>query len=274
MSGRPPLPGGAIGVWGRAWLARIPLEEDGRERCLRLRLVPGEGVFDDGLGAPTRLWLRGPELDPRTLTEVLGLPWAELWVGEADERVRVMWTASGATTRRAFFHERVPRSGWSSLRTLLAVPKVEVRSSATDGPRVALRFERSRAAFPAGVARLDARALFEWGLEAPRARMRGLRFAASPRGETIVTGDALPPLSGPRYSLRHGVALPLGEKFAPIDAPSLIAEQLKLTSDEVAIFDTPEAYLRLGAESWVGLSRAALRATWPDWSATVEGAGR
>lgn len=270
MNGSPPLPESALGVWGRAWLARIPLEEGARERCLRLRLVPGEGAFGDEAGK-SRLWLRGPELDPRTLTEVLGLPWAELWVGDADERVRVTWTTSGVTTRRDLFAQRVPTSGWSSLRVLLSGPELEVRRSVPQRPRVALSFARSSAMSPAGLARIDGRTLFEWGLRAPRARLRGLRFAASPRDETIVTGDRLPPLFGPRYSLRHGIALPLGQRFAPIDAPALVAKQLKLTVDEVAIFDSPDEYLRLGAESWVGLSRAALRATWPEWSTAREG---
>ncbi|MEM7261135.1 MAG: hypothetical protein AAF488_04030 [Planctomycetota bacterium] len=209
--------------------------------------------------APDAVWLRGPERSEPLELRLRTIP--DLAIFERPD------------------HRRLRPVGWSVATDLL--PTLEFRplmdacplafrpqAPNTGTERVPLRLMRSHEPVPAGLLETEAALWIEFAETAPSWRLERTRFVAT-HSRVRIAGDELPPLPGQRYSLRHGIAVPLGWRIAPIEAPQLLASMFALSDETVAVFPVPEdpdaplRYDRHESSDWIRSDRSAVRTTWP-----------
>jgi hypothetical protein len=199
------------------------------------------------------VWLRGERLAEDLELELRKLPGARRFsVGE-----RGVLTPEGARIPRGM----LPDAQWQPLSEWLTpAPQPPALAGRTDR-RVALRLVRADHEEPATVL---VTTLAEWAVyacDAPLVRLRRLRFATAADGRTAVRGDPLPPLPGPRYVERGGVAVPCGFRLMPEVDPLNLRSLLGTAADDLALFHEDGSWEWIAAADFVAATRANVRAT-------------
>ncbi len=231
------------------WIARLPV--DRFDALGTLRCTPGVEIAK----GDEHCWLRGTALSPDVERTLRSIPDARLFEPH-DDALRPVGKRVATSLLPSDFSEPFRPIRDAFPMTIDAHPALD-----RPEPRAHLSFTRAVRHHPPNMIRVPARLWYDFATTTSQLRLDGLRFAAT-RDEAVIEGTPLPPLNGRRYAVRHGVATPLGLRWAPLDAPELVARTLELQPGEVALFDEPDQYLRLGTKEWVAATRSAVRTTW------------
>ncbi len=235
---------------GSGWLLRLPSRA--LRAAARLRGTGGIEIALDG----DAIWLRGDG-------GAEGEPSDALLALDADLRGRAtgdgLFISCGETVPSGAEPARLE---W---RPLAEVPPLSLPipiAGDAEFAKAPVRLKPSSEEAPARLLHCGFAPLLEWGVHAPESRLAPLRFAASPDGRALVAGEPLPPLQGRRFAVERGVGYPLGFGWSPpIPASSLRAAASAREGDLIVFLDPSRPPVRLDAELFVPLSRAALRAT-------------
>ena len=230
-----------------AWALRLPARM--LAGAVGLRIVDGVRGCTDG----EWVWFAGDGADPEMLRALVSIPAAELFSVDANGTCRVLGKRLPVAT--------LPDGPWNPLRAWLEVELRPPALPAESPERSVLRVVRGGDERPANVLSTTLRRLHDWIGEAAEVRTSVLRFAADARGVAIVHGTPLPPLRGDVWCETDGVALPAGHRFHPDRPAPLVRAMLRLEPGDLASFDTIGRCSIVRARSFVGLSRAAVRAT-------------
>jgi len=199
------------------------------------------------------IWIRGKPTDEKLDVALSSLP--------ASARFELL--ASNALRRvdQRVPGGRMPELRWQPLSHWLqvAVPCAGFPGSA---PRpVALQLVRSSGEREPELllTRLDDFKRFV--MQAPRVRLECLQFAASADGRVLVRGKPVPPLSGRRFAIYQGVALPVGFMWKPAVSPEAVARRFGVSGEALIVWNEDGTITRLHGEHFVPVSRSAVRAT-------------
>ncbi|MFK7739299.1 MAG: hypothetical protein AB8H80_03165 [Planctomycetota bacterium] len=272
-------------------LPAAPTEPAGPSWCLWLpagRAAAASALRDiagiEALCLPNAIWLRGQSLSAQLRQRLDGIPDGIRYDLEPASRDRAK---DGLAHRLRLPGKRltarklpIPGAGerWQPLeaasRPVLPPTALPAMAAACDSgiavEPTPLQLQRSPPTRPAAsgidpaapnLLRTTLAELHEWVSKAPRARLRGLRFAASRAGEALVHGRPLPPLPGSVWFEQHGVAAPVGYSWRPNAPFDLLAESLGLRPQDLAVFSADGACLRIADSDLVALGRSAVRAT-------------
>lgn len=199
------------------------------------------------------IWLRGLPPTGALPLALRQLPAAAAYALDAAGHL----FAAGARTPTA----ALPALPWRPLRELLPLTLPTAALPGQPPPPHPLRL------VPAAHAEAGAALLTTWAAwaayadTAPEARLRGLRFAVSARGQALLLGAPLPPVPGQELWLCAGSLLPAGVAFESPLLFELVAEKLNPAGDALLLFDANGAWERIAQAQLVPASRSAVRLT-------------
>ena len=227
----------------------ICLAREDASSLAALRLNSGIEVGEDS----ATIWLRGQRGDEALAAKLSALP----------ARSRYEWLSSNQLRR---IDRRIPSHGfpavqWQSLNAWL---QIEMPSAAipAEPPRpVPLRLVRSNDEQEPELLLTQLDELIGFASTAARVRLERLQFAANDAGEVLVRGRPLPPVSGRRFVLHGGVAVPAGFSWEPNVSADALIRRFAVASDALVVWHEDNTFTRLHSEQFVPLSRSALRAT-------------
>lgn len=214
-----------------------------------VRNVPGLRVGR----ADATLWLRGLPAEGDLPLAVRQLPAVAAYSLDDEGR---LFPAGGRTPTA-----RLPELAWQAVRDFVPLELPTAALPAQAPPPYRLRV------VPSGRAEAGAALLTTWAAwqayaeEAPEARLRGLRFAASARGQALLVGAPLPPLPGQELWLREGILLPAGFTFETPLLFGLVASRLNPAHDALLLFDAAGEWERVAWAHLVPATRSAVRLT-------------
>jgi hypothetical protein len=96
---------------------------------------------------------------------------------------------------------------------------------------------------------------------APQARLEKIRFAASANKQVILLGTPLPPVPGKEYWMNNNILLPSGLDFEIPVVSALIAKKFNPANDHILLFDDDGSWDKIAADSFVPVTRSAVRLT-------------
>jgi hypothetical protein len=198
-------------------------------------------------------WLRGPSLHRELRARLRAVSHLRRFTEDRAGRLHQVGSRLPGPTP--------PEAGWLPLPEVLDLAEQPATGGIGDAPQCRLELRRSDQTLPPGALMVDLDVWIPAALEMPAARLERLRFATATRREVVIHGTPLPSLRGRRYSERCGLALPLGYRFAPLDAPEVVAEWLRVQPGELLVFDEDSSFLRVRNREFVLASHAAVRAT-------------
>lgn len=195
-----------------------------------------------------RVWVRGPDELAWDLLPALGR-------FTADQAGRLTPVGHRLPT------ERLPEATWQSLTDFLRVRPAAAALPALHVAPIAWTLVPSEAFQAPQMLMLPFGDFFAWGITAPSVRLQGLRFAVASDGRACVIGEVLPPLRGESWCVEHSIATPAGWALPRGLTPALVAGSMRLEAGEIALLHADGAAERVPSESFVELTRSALRAT-------------
>jgi hypothetical protein len=214
-----------------------------------LRLVAGIEV---GLTNDT-IWLRGSRCDEQLQAKLSALP----------ARARYEWLGSNQLRQidERIPGNRLPALQWQTLNSWLLIEMPSAAIPAEPPSSVPLRLIRSTDEQEPELLLTRFDELARFVSLAAEVRLAGLQFSASSDGAVLVRGHPLPPVSGRRFVLHGGVAVPAGFSWEPRVSPEVLIRRFSVSGDALVLWNENNAITRLHSEQFVPLSRGALRAT-------------
>lgn len=229
------------------WYACLPTE--GVARVSPLRLVAGvEVLATEG----HEVWLRGTSLGLRTHNTLRSVLGCRLYRPHGDGQLFPL----GHTVPLGY----EPQGTWTSLRLWLTttLPKSRMAVRAVDS--VPLSLVRSGNFQPAALLSVARSDWLAYASTAPLARLERLVFATS-ANRTVVMGHPLPPLPGEFYWIRHGIAAPVGMRWAPAIDAAVLGELFGLGEGDIALLLLNGGSSVIRSDQFVGATRSAVRLT-------------
>jgi hypothetical protein len=215
-----------------------------------VRDQPGLRAAPDETG---QLWLRGlPATSPLPLA-LRQLPALASYAADAEGRL----FPDGKPTPTG----RLPLLAWQPLARFIPL---EMPTAALPGQHPApmpVRLLPSGRPRPGAALLTTLAALQSYAEAAPAVRLAGLRFAVSARGQALVLGTPLPPISGQEYWLSAGLLLPAGFDFEVPLVAQLLASQRPGPAADVLLFFPDGEYELLATTQLHPVSRSAVRLT-------------
>jgi len=214
-----------------------------------LRLVAGLEVAIVGEVA----WLRGPAMNDALALALQKIPGLRRFTLQADGQL----IAEGTRVPKG----RLTAAAWSPLRDGQRVALPRALGATGAGSGAPLELVRSAVEQPANALLTDLHTWPSWAETAPEIRLRPLRFATANDGRVWIEGTPLPAITGRRFYLREGVAMPCGFACIPdLGAPAL-RRWLALAEGDTAFAEPEGSWEILRAEQFVPALRSAVRAT-------------
>lgn len=214
-----------------------------------IRLVGGIEVATAG----KEIWLRGQRGDDTLDEKLPALPanaryeWLNLdQLRRVDQRV-----PSG----------RFPALAWQPLAAWLQVEAPIAALPALEPRPVPLQLIRSTDEREPELLLTELAAFQSFVTQAAQVRLGRLHFAATADGRVLVRGKPLPPLSGSRFVLHCGVAVPAGFSWSPTVSPEVLARRFAVSGDALLLWNENNTLTRLHGEQFMPVSRSAVRAT-------------
>ena len=214
-----------------------------------LRQTLGVEVAEAG----SDIWIRGKPTD-----ESLDLALASL-----PARARYEWLASNALRRvdQRVPCGRLPELHWQSLNNWLQVGLPSTALPGNEPRTTSLQLVRSTVEREPELLLTTLEAFKRFVLQAAQVRLDRLQFAAAADGRVMVRGKPLPPLSGRRFVLHQGVAVPAGFAWQPAVSAEVLAHRFGVSGEALILWNEDGTIVRLHGEQFVPASRSAVRAT-------------
>jgi MoxR-vWA-beta-propeller ternary system domain bpX2 len=234
-------------VMNESWAICIALED--AASLAPLRQMAGVEVGEAG----EAIWLRGKQGDEKLHAKLSALP----------ARARYEWLNSNELRQinQRIPGGRLPTLRWQPLDAWLHV-QIPIAAMAGEQPNpVPLRLVRSTHEQEPDLLLANLDEMERFASTAARVRLERLQFAANENGQVLVRGRPLPSVSGRRFVLHAGVAVPAGFSWEPHVASVVLARRFAVSDDALVIWNEDESITRLHSEQFVPLSRSALRAT-------------
>jgi hypothetical protein len=267
-------------IESRPWAIRFSAGD--AEALAALRLQPGISVHEIN----KVIWARGDGLDDAIDRALRKLPGERFWVVEL-ESFNAHSSPSALFAPNAFSSpsprlrrerlirpaERIPcgymPSGtWTPISHWMSPALQPSALPGTTAAKIALRWEVSSKLKEPSALIASAATLRNWTIRATEIRLRPLRFAlladSQSNARAIVHGHPLPPIPGTRLVESDGIAWPAGLAPNPAVDPPVLRELLQLRDGDIAVFNQDGTYAWIAAESFVPLSRSAVRSSLPD----------
>lgn len=230
-----------------SWAICIAREEAASLTGLRLVAGIEVGLTDD------TIWLRGSRGDENLQAKLSALPASARyeWLGsnqlrQIDQRIPVA---------------RLPALQWQALNSWLLIEMPSAAIPAEPPSSVPLRLVRSANEQDPELLLTQFDELARFVSTAAQVRLEGLQFSASSDGTVLVRGHPLPPVSGQRFVVHGGVAVPVGFSWEPRVSPDVLTRRFSVSGNALVLWNENNAITRLHSEQFVPLSRSALRAT-------------
>jgi hypothetical protein len=229
------------------WLACLAVRD--ADGLAALRLLPGLEIAIAGDTA----WLRGPTMTDALTLALQKIPGLCRFSLQPDGQL----IAEGTRVPKG----RLPSATWQPLRNWLPVTLPPALGATQANEHAALRLVRSAAELPANAVLTDLPTWLAWAETASEIRLRPLRFAAANDSRVWIEGTPPPAITGQRFHLREGVAMPCGFTCAPGLGPRVLRRWLALAESDTAFAHADGHWEILKAEQFVPALRSAVRAT-------------
>jgi hypothetical protein len=229
------------------WAASAPLES--APAFAQLRDLDGVAVCVSG----GRIWLCGPEWNDsldRTLRSIIGC-----------ERFLVTAQSVIVPVGKRLSCGELPKTVWTSLSRWIALSVPHRMFVASRPTPTTLSLVRSSEQRDASLLVTTLCAWTEYAVRAPQARLKRWTFAVGADLSCLIQGVPLPPLSGVRYTLVDGVAVPAGWAWSPALDAGVIRSWLGLKPGELALLAPEGTCEKLPPEAFVAATRSAARLT-------------
>lgn len=214
-----------------------------------LRLVPGIEVAE----ADKTIWLRGKHCDEHLGTRLAVLPASGRFEWMAPNRLRRIDQRIPSAC--------LPELRWLPLDAWLRVD-VAVAAMPAHGPeRVPLQLARSTEEREPELLLTNLKSLKDFAATAARIRLEHLRFAVNAAGDVLLRGTPLPPLTGRRFALHGGIAVPAGFSWQPAVGADVLARSFGVSGDALLVWNEDGTVTRLHTEQFIPLTRSAVLAT-------------
>ena len=231
---------------GQAWAACLPFDRGAVLESLRLEPELSCRVVGESL------WVRGPVLTEELDIALRKIPWQERYVIEDAGKLHRLGERLPVG--------RLPEGPWEDLSRFLCASLPALMLPGHSPEPIALQLVRSNEGATAQALLCPWHVWKAYAESAPALRLGRLHFAVSRDGTAFIVGQPLPPLAGTRFTIRSGIALPLGYRLEPDVDETLLAIQIRLYRGDVALFATEGSYRRIPADRLVPAERATIRA--------------
>ncbi len=232
---------------GQAWAVCMP--KMGARAAGRLRTMAGVKACL----TEERLWLRGFGQDEKLEKILCMLPGAERFLVAADGQLRPV----GARVPRG----RLPDGPWVTLAEWLGVDLPVAGLAGRMARRGSLALVRSCEAADANLLMTGFEGWEEYAVTAPQVRLDRWQFAVAADKRVLVRGQPLPPLPGPRWIQREGVAVPAGWTWSPPVEPGVLRRLLGLEGDDLALLHPDGTWEKVAGAGLQRVCRSAVRRT-------------
>jgi len=213
-----------------------------------LRHLPGiEVAMVGGL-----VWLRGRAVDDSVVAALAALPASGRFEWLASEKLRRL--------DHRIPGERLPAATWQPLCEWSRVSLPTAAMPAALSVAHPLRLVRSSVEQEPNLVLTTMEEFGRFAVDAPRIRLERLRFAAAADGRVIVHGLPLPPLSGRRFVLNEGVAVPAGFCWEPAVSLEVVVRCFAVFGAAVVLWNEDNSLTRVHEEQWMPVTRSGVRA--------------
>jgi hypothetical protein len=237
------------------WVIRLSASDHGA--LAALRLTDGIEVAVDGAS----LWLRSRKAGEEMTGALRRLPAVARYEWLGEHRLRP-WEARIPS-------ERLPSLRWEPLAGWMRVQTPVASSPAWPPAPAGLRLVRTGDEQAPDLLQTSLTAWADFVEQAAFIRLQPLRFAADERGQVLVRGTPLPPLSGQRFVVQGDVAVPAGFTWAPAVSRQVLQRRLGLVPGQLALWYPDGRYCLLHAELLIPATRSSVRATVADAGAAA-----
>ncbi|EEF58751.1 hypothetical protein [Pedosphaera parvula] len=231
-----------------SWAACIPFSE--AAELAVIRLFPG---IECAKVAGT-LWLRGnngsEELE-QALRGISDLERFELlesgWLKSAESRIP----------------ERIlPRVEWQPLKGAMLPGLPTAALPGETRQKLPLTLVRTHTEATPGAILADFDAWYEFAIQAPEIRLKGLRFAVNEERRVSVIGHPVPPIKGLQLVDYSGILIPCGFTWFPAVEAMVLSELFNRGAEDFVIFFEDHTHQIIKPEQLLTASRSAVRETY------------
>ena len=181
------------------------------------------------------------------------LPGAERFLVAADGQLRPV----GTRVPRG----RLPDGPWMALAEWLGVALPVAGLAGRISRRIPLALVRSCEPDEANLLVTGIEGWEDYAVTAPQVRLDRWQFAVAADGRVLVRGQPAPPLPGPRWIEREGIAVPAGWTWTPPVEPALLRRLLGLEGDDLALLHPGGTWERVPGAGLQRVCRSAVRRT-------------